>query len=46
MVFKKHNIKDLDDDDRVINPTYARHGLKNPIPKYEMPFGMKNKSVK
>lgn len=37
MVFKKAKLQDLKDEDKVITPVYARHGLASPIPKYEMP---------
>ncbi|MBN1915321.1 MAG: glutamate decarboxylase [Parachlamydiales bacterium] len=38
-MFKKINNEELKDEERMIIPVYARHGLTSPIPKYEMPQG-------
>ncbi|MBN2479095.1 MAG: glutamate decarboxylase [Parachlamydiales bacterium] len=36
MVFSKKDIKSLSDSEKMITPVYARHSLKNPLPKFEI----------
>ncbi|NGX56792.1 MAG: Glutamate decarboxylase [Candidatus Anoxychlamydiales bacterium] len=35
-MFEKVNEKNLDDSEKMITPIYARHSLKNPIPKFKL----------